>query len=294
MKRIFLIAFLLLFAALPAQAQELPATESWTPPDLNGLTASSPIELRVLAFAQQEVGYVAPENAPNKYAYWFDGSNNPWCSEFVAWCARQCDKTWGTECLGTIYPRVGTTTGTAMCYIKDNRYVGARGTSFDGEKQWLIGASEYLGKYDFIPQPGDVMWLHIYDGADPMDHTAIVEGVSRDASGVIWVHVIEGNMDDSVRRHTYELKSKDIIAYGTATVRVHTRLEGDSRYGGVNELRKELLLLGYKASSDYTYRLSGRTFSALREFQRDHGLPQGAMTIETRAALDKALEELAP
>lgn len=288
MRRLFCLLLLVLCLFSAVHAEELCPTSAWTAPDLTGLTKDDPIALRVLAVAQQEVGYQAEKGYENKYSRWLDGTASPWCTEFVAWCVAQADE----SCLGTLYPRVGTATAASVFYIKNNRFIGANGCGFDGEKQWLLDADVYLTESPYVPQPGDIMWLYLYGGRDNPDHSTLVEGVSRDESGNIWVHVIEGNMDSCVRRHAYRRDDPSIFGFGTTETRVYTCIERYSRYGGINELRKELNALGYDAGQSTLYRFDGKAYSALRAFQQDAGLSvTGKMDIATRRALNQALGE---
>lgn len=291
--RIF-VCFLLLCLISCAFAEELSLcpTAEWLPPDLSSLTESDPLPLRILQIAQQEVGYTEDENGSTKYVKWFGSYNPAWCTEFVSWCADQADQKWNTKCLGDIYPNVGTATEAAVLYIKANRFIGADGRNFDGEQQWLIGEDDYLADNGYIPQPGDVMWLYLYGGRDNPDHSTIVEGVSIDENGEILVHVIEGNIDPFVRRATYALSDPAIFGFGTTEMRAYTQLEKYSRYGGVNELRLDLASLGYRTGGS-TYRLEGQLLTALKQFQKDHNLSvNGKVNIETRSALNAALEEV--
>jgi len=290
----FLFFFLLtgiLFSFAHAQEPSLCSTADWTPPDLSALTESDPLPLRLLQIAQQEVGYTQDEEGGTKYVDWFGSYNPAWCTEFVSWCAHQADLKWNTQFLGDIYPFVGTATESAVLYVKANRFIGADGCNFDGEPQWLIGADDYLGDNGYIPQPGDIMWLYLYGYRDNPDHSTIVEGVSVDESGIIWVHVIEGNIDPYVRRHAYALDDPQIFGFGTTETRAYTLLAQYSRYGGVNALRLDLLSLGYDAGGS-TYRLDGKLLSAIKAFQADHGLPEnGRVDIRTRIVLDELLSE---
>ena len=291
MRRFFCLLTLFVMTLCCAQATSLCATEEWTAPDLSALTAEDPIRLRVLAIAQQEVGYQAGADYENKYSRWMLGMVSPWCTEFVAWCVDQADKKWDTHYLGDLYPRADTATAAAVIHIKDDRFIGANGLNFDGEKQWLIGSDVYLTESPYIPLAGDIMWLYMYGGRDNPDHSTLVEGVSQDSEGVIWVHVIEGNMEDSVRRHAYRLDDPAIFGFGTTETRAYTCIEKYSRYGNIGALVKDLKALGYNTGS-VGYRFEGKAYTALRTFQQDAGLPvTGEADIATRNALNKALGE---
>lgn len=285
-----ILCCILLCPTACAQQAALCATDQWTPPDLSALSEDAPIQLRVLKIAQQEVGYTQDKNGETKYVDWLGSTSLAWCTEFVSWCVDQADQQWGTSYLGTIYPRVGTATESALYFIKNDRYIGANGCNFDGEPQWLIGENDYLAVGGYIPSAGDIIWFYLYGGADMPDHTAIVEGVSMDDSGDIWVHVIEGNIDPFVRRYAYRLSDPTIIGYGTTETLAYTLLARNSRYGGLKALRQDLASLGYQAGGN-TYRMESALVSAVKQFQADHGIAvTGTVNIETRNALNIALE----
>ena len=288
-----IVLCLLLMCLIPCACAEdlsLCPTDAWTPPDLSNLTAEDPIPLRMLRIAQQEVGYTEDANGLTKYVTWFGSANYAWCTEFFSWCVHQADLEWGTEYLGTLYPNTEFATSAGVFYHKYNRYIGADGKSFDGEKQWLKGEDDYLTRGGYIPEPGDAIFFYLYDKRDKPDHTGIVEGVSQDSEGRIWVHVIEGNIDPFVRRHAYEITDPDILGYGTIETKAYTLLAKYSRYGGLDVLFDELKSLGYKTGPKQHW-LESAMVSAIRAFQKDHNLPiTGKMDIETRNALNKALE----
>ena len=290
-----LAALLCILAVLPcaAIAENLTPSAQWSPPVLDQLTPDSPAQLRILAVAQGEVGYQAgPDNA-NKYSKWFDGSNSPWCTEFYSWCTYMADMQWGTSLSGDRFPCKGTVTECRWGFVDRNLYIGADGLNYEGERQWLMGSDHYLGAHEYVPQPGDVMWVYIYGGSLRPDHTTIVEGVSQDSDGAVQIHVIEGNVNDQVQRAVYSLDDDRIVGFGTPETRAYTELTLDSRFGGVNILREELRALGYGAKPTYTQRLDTQTRDALRAFQKDWGLEAtGRQDIPTRQALDAALGNL--
>lgn len=295
MKFLRILSCLLLFCLIPCACAEelsLTPTAEWAPPDLSALTAEDPIPLRLLKVAQQEVGYAEDENGLTKYVSWFGSANYAWCTEFFSWCVDQADQEWGTDYLGTLYPNVEFATSAGVFYHNNNRYIGADGKSFDGEKQWLIGAADYLTRGGYIPEPGDVILFYLYGNRDKPDHTGIVEGVSQDAEGKIWVHVIEGNIDPFVRRHAYEITDPKILGYGTIETKAYTLLAKYSRYGGLSQLFDELQSLGYKTGPKQHW-LENDMVNAIRAFQKDHNIPvNGKVDIETRNALNAALEAL--
>ncbi|MDR1066025.1 MAG: CHAP domain-containing protein [Clostridiales bacterium] len=75
-------------------------------------------------------------------------------------------------------------------------------TWFKSRDQWINGGCN--------PQPGDIIFFNWHDGGRTDDHVGIVEYV-KDG----YVHTIEGNSDDCVRRRSYPLKSNNIMGYGT-------------------------------------------------------------------------------
>lgn len=137
----------------------------------------------------------------------------------------QVDERYGTSLLRTTYPYYNSPKNGAPFFILRGRFVSSNGTLLTGtgSKQWWAETGEYLQKDEYIPYPGDYMWLYIPGfNKNKTSHVALVEGVSRDVSGAVTIHVIEGNMPDRVQRATYSINDKQIYGFGTPVKRIET------------------------------------------------------------------------
>jgi cell wall-associated NlpC family hydrolase len=132
----------------------------------------------LIEIADMQVGNVGGE----VYWRWYGFSDRvPWCAIFVSWVAEQA----GLIDAGII-PRF------ASC---------AAGI------QWFRDRGQWFGS-DYTPRPGDLIFFD-WEPDGVADHVGIVERVEGD-----YVHAIEGNTSDSVRRRTYRLDSNRIFGYG--------------------------------------------------------------------------------
>lgn len=104
-----------------------------------------------------------------------------WCACFVSWCAGQC---------GYIDKGLFINTG----------YPPGQVDFFRNEGHWMDGSG--------TPSPGMIIFFDWYH-ADFADHVGIVEYVEDG-----YVHTIEGNSGDSVRRGTWQLGDSQIQGYG--------------------------------------------------------------------------------
>ena len=104
-----------------------------------------------------------------------------WCACFVSWCAGQC---------GYIDKGLFINTG----------YPPGQVEFFRNEKHWMDGSG--------TPSPGMIIFFDWYN-ADFADHVGIVEYVEDG-----YVHTIEGNSGDAVRRGTWVVGDSRIQGYG--------------------------------------------------------------------------------
>ena len=115
-----------------------------------------------------------------------------WCAAFVNWCLRQAgvDK----ELTGGMY---------VSCNSWRNWFIN------EGAK---FGASYHNRTDDYIPQPGDLIFYKSLTATHSRatDHIGIV---LKSENGK--VYAIEGNGDNRVGLHEYELDNKYIVGYGT-------------------------------------------------------------------------------
>lgn len=293
-RTLILLMLLCLFVGnAAAEERDIVSAAEWTPPDLSGLSASSPPELLVLKIAQEEMGYVeGPLPDESKYGEWFANGRVAWCAEFITWCVDQADQRYGTRLMRSVYPFYGGSKDGAPFFIEKGRFISDDGKLPTREKQWLIGSGSYLKANEYIPYPGDYIWFFYYSRRQGTDHVALVEGVSRNDQGKIQIHVIEGNNPDRVQRAVYSLEDKGIYGFGTPVKRAHTNLRLYNQNDDVKALQQDMIALGYyqpeeKREGYFTPALK----DAVRRFQKDAGITvSGIVDIQTRGAMEQALQ----
>lgn len=146
---------------------------------------------KFLQIAEAEVGYHEGENNYNKFAAQLDPlnitygakQNQPWCGEFVLWCAV---KAFGVE-KGLRLLRSPRPTGIPLC-SEGARYFREAGQ---------------LGK---SPERGDIVFFN-YSGG--INHTGIVASTYNGA-----INTVEGNCGDAVKRCVYSAHGGNISGYG--------------------------------------------------------------------------------
>ena len=270
----------------------LAPTETWEPPviDVDAVKDTEPWML-VIKIAQEELGYTeGPKNDESKYGEWYAGRRVAWCAEFLSWCVNEADTRYGTNMLRNNYPMYGKSKEGAPWFVDRGRFVtdDAR-VPITHEKQWLIGADHYLENNEYIPFPGDYIWIAWYSPEQGTDHVAIVEDVTRDADGEIQVHVLEGNNPDKVQRITYALSYKLIYGYGTPVRRAYTDVGLYDTCDDIFVLQSFLMRKGYmKSSKKYRNSADQIVIHALNSYQRDMKLKTcNQMDIETRAVMEQ-------
>ena len=138
----------------------------------------------IIGVAKTQVGYLEGSNNNNKYGSYFGSNNVSWCAYFIVWCARQAN----------IDSSVIKTTGWA-----------------DADD---LGVS-YKSRGSYTPNSGDIIIFDYapYSTKTPAssygDHVGLVEYVENG-----YVHTIEGNSNDQVRRGSYSLSYSEIKGYG--------------------------------------------------------------------------------
>lgn len=116
------------------------------------------------------------------YWRWYGFSSRvPWCAIFVSWVADQA----GYLDAGII-PRFASTSAGV---------------------QWFKARGQWQER-GYTPAPGDLIFFD-WQSDGIVDHVGIVERVEGN-----YVHTIEGNSSDSVRRRSYRLDSIRIFGYG--------------------------------------------------------------------------------
>ena len=291
MKRILML-MLCLMLVHPACAEETdyPLTSEWEPPVITEDCIETEPWLLVLKIAQEEIGYVeGPLNNQSKYGEWFCQRRVAWCAEFLTWCVNEADTRYGTELLRNVYPWYGTSKEGAPWFMARGRFVSDTGIVPGGrEKQWLIGADQYMQEHEYIPSPGDYLWIFYYSTKQGPDHVAIVEGVSRDENGELQIHVIEGNNPDRVQRAVYPHNYKLIYGYGTPDRHAYTNISLYDRGDDVQVLEDILVADGImKPRTQYKDQMDKKLRDALKTYQRKHGLTvTGTWDLETRTYME--------
>lgn len=245
---------------------------------------------KLLAVAANEVGYEEGKRGYSKYGEWAGDPYTQWCAEFLCWCVDQVDQQHGTQLLKKVYPLYsGTNTGRDW-FVKEGRYLVRNGHLENWGYQWFKGETEYMERYQYIPQPGDWMFFTWTSGTDT-DHVAMVEYCTRDKKGKVFVHVIEGNNPKGVARNVYPLENMQVLGYGT----VHDVCDWTMRYGNIGKkvvkLQEDLIYLGYlNGSADGQF--GARTADAVRKMQKTMSGKKvnGIADIVTQRAIEEAVE----
>jgi len=132
----------------------------------------------LIEIAESQIGNIGGEIYWRWYGF---GERVPWCAIFVTWVAHQA----GYIESGALPHFASVAVG--IQWFRNN------GLWFDSS---------------YIPSPGDYIFFD-WESDGISDHVGIVERVEGD-----YVHTIEGNSSDSVRRRTYRLDSVRIVGYG--------------------------------------------------------------------------------
>ncbi|MBQ8081252.1 MAG: CHAP domain-containing protein [Clostridia bacterium] len=286
--RPLVVALLLLLLACPSLADErvFVPTEDWVPPVIDESVKDTEPWLLVLKIAQEEIGYTeGPLKDQSKYGEWYAGKRVAWCAEFLTWCVNEADTRYGTQMLRSIYPMYGKSKEGAPWFVARGRFV----TDDDRipvthEKQWLVGDDHYLENNEYIPYPGDYLWISYYSPEKGTDHVAIVEGVSVDPDGELQVHVIEGNNPDKVQRNMYAVSYKLIYGYGTPVRRANTDVGLYDTCDDIFVYQSFLRRKGYLTEKgQYAKQISRKMVEAMRRYQKDNGLrTSGMLDLATR------------
>lgn len=285
-----LLVSLLLCLPVSAEEADYPLTPEWQPPVITEDCIDTEPWLLVLKVAQEEIGYVeGPLSNQSKYGTWFSNRRSAWCAEFLTWCVNEADTRYGTQMLRNLYPWYGASKEGAPWFMERGRFVSDTGIVPGGrEKQWMIGADEYMQAHEYIPSPGDYLWIYYYSTAKGTDHVAIVEGVSRDENGQLQVHVIEGNNPDRVQRAIYPHNYKLIYGYGTPVRHAYTNVALYDRGDDIQVLEDILVADGVmKPRSQYKDQMDKKLKEGLKSYQRKHKLKvTGVWDLETRTYME--------
>ena len=280
LSRRFACAVLALLLLLPACAlsEEEAVEPAWPVPDY---------VRRLIQVASEEVGY-REVRGRSKYGEWAGDPAAQWCAEFLCWCVDQVDLRWGTKLLRNVYPFYTSSNTGLRWFLRAGRYVSRKGKVEGWGYQWLKGADRFIRSGDYIPQPGDWVFFNWGGGTDT-EHVALVEYCARSSrTGLVTVHVIEGNKPDSVARGVYGLDDPSIIGYGT----VHDVAEITMTFGNegvkVTQLQEKLAYLGFMDPALATGHYGDGTVDAVRAYQQNRGLrATGIANMATQLALDE-------
>ena len=246
---LLLLATLALGLCAPALAEErvLVPDSEWEPPDLTVVSLDRP-ELLLLHVAQGELGYVEEHSGYTKYGDWFGTPYCEWCAEFITWCVNEVDARYDTSLMDDLYPYYGSPKQGAPFFIRHGRFVSSNGKlpTASHSLQWWPETGEYLKTNEYIPYPGDYMWLYTPGFANnETTHVALVEGVSLAEDGDVTIHVIEGNMPDRVQRAIYLLSDYRIYGFGTPVRRIETECKVTQHRDDAISAKTWLKAMGY-------------------------------------------------
>ncbi len=141
--------------------------------------------------AVSQLGSKPDGNGVTVYGKWYqdnvDGSDSfstaAWCAMFISWCASES----------------GISSSTVGYYAECSSW----------EKDFYIQNGLWYSPNGYTPARGDIIFFDNYNNDGVTDHNGIVESVT--SSDVI---VIEGNVDNEVKRCTYSLSDSKIHGYG--------------------------------------------------------------------------------
>ena len=247
---------------------------------------------RLLEVASEEVGYTEGEHGYTKYGEWAGDPYAQWCAEFLCWCVDQVDQRYGTSLLRNVYPLYsGSNTGRAW-FIDQGRYITRNGFLQGWGYQWLPEGDSYLKNGDYIPQPGDWMFLTWTSGTDT-DHVCMVEECTREEDGGVLIHVIEGNAPNTVQRNTYSLTDSRILGWGTVHDMADVYMGPGNKGEKVRQLQERLRYLGYLEDGGTEGTYGSGTQNAVRAFQQANGLRvTGRADMATQKLMRQQYEHL--
>ncbi|MEG1967586.1 MAG: CHAP domain-containing protein [Clostridia bacterium] len=249
---------------------------------------------RILNVARGELGYTEQANNLTKYGEWAGDPNAAWCAEFVCWCVDQADQLYGTDLLGTLYPKYsGQNTGRDW-FIKRGRFVYRKGFCPGWGYQWLRNSKQLMKKNDYIPRSGDWVFFSYNEKGDT-EHVAMIEYCAVDKSGNVIMHVIEGNNPSKVQRNSYFLNSSQVLGFGVCENVAGTTMRSGNRGDAVLWLQQSLGTLGLLEERHMTGAFGGNTRRAVIRFQSEYMENKsgtGLADRETQQALAAELEAL--
>ena len=299
-------ALLLLFTAAAAEETAAPvvAEETYfaTPDAADDLLddqqvieqGALPENIRLLLeTAAQEIGYTEESDGYTKYGAWTGDPYSQWCAEFICWSIHMTDHLYDYSMLNNIYPYyTGQNTGRDW-FVSRGRFVYRRGYQPGWGWQWLKDADGMMQPGDYIPRPGDLVYFSYNEQGDTV-HVALVEFCTRDESGKVHLHVIEGNNPSSVQRSVYALDNPQVQGFGCWADVVDTTIQYGNTGDKVLALQKDLGRLGYLAERHFTATFASNTRNAVATFQQNMPgkAPTGIADRETQLAIQYEIEKL--
>jgi hypothetical protein len=134
---------------------------------------------KVIAEAAKHLGYREHGNNGNMFSAYFHRPAEPWCADFVSYCATKAGYKLNVP-------------------------------SAQGIKDSMAAHHQWKGRAN--PKAGDVVVFN-WDGGRA-DHTGFVEKVFK-RGGKTYIQTIEGNASNMVKRNTYLANDRRIVGYGT-------------------------------------------------------------------------------
>ena len=233
----------------------------------------------LVSVAVGELGYSATRGGYTKYGEWGGKAYGEYCSEFVSWCANRADELYGTSMLGADYPLQTSCDEGARWFAERGRYITSNGGLRGEQGQFWLSDGVMVADRPYVPQPGDLIYIEWYR-YNRLDHVGIVEFVTNDPDGTVWVHTIEGNnhvleeSPTSVRRFSYRLDDASIRGYGVMQEGLtgYTLARGNES-PAVTYLQKTMKLLGYY-DGEPVGKFGKATETAVLAYQKAKGLEQ--------------------
>lgn len=298
--RMLAILLCLLMAALPALAEESAADMVYATSDVADTELESidtgevpDFVAQLIAIAEKEIGYEEGPDNLTKYGEWSGDKHAAWCAEFVCWCVNQVDEQSGSSLLRSVYPKWSGQNVGRDWFLDRGRFAYRKGNVPGWGSQWLKDADHSLEKNEYIPRPGDLMFFS-YNEAGDTEHVALVEYCSRDQSGEVIVHVIEGNNPSKVQRNRYRLSSSQVLGFGLCQDLVDTTMRSGNQGDKVLKLQQALNRIGLLEERHLTGGYGGNTKRAVMDFQTGYMVdktPTGIADRETQQAIEQVLTD---
>ncbi|HRX09156.1 MAG TPA: peptidoglycan-binding protein [Candidatus Limiplasma sp.] len=248
---------------------------------------------KLLDTAIGELGYTELSDGYSKYGAWTGDPYSEWCAEFVCWCVNMTDQLYGYKLLKTVYPYyTGQNTGRDW-FVARGRFVFRRAYSPGWGWQWLKDADGMMETNDYIPLPGDLVFFSYNSSGDTV-HVALVEYCAYGPDGSVWIHVIEGNNPQSVKRSVYALDNSQVLGFGCWLDVVDTTIQFGNTGDKVLKLQQNLGKLGYLNERHFTSTYLSNTRDAVSKFQRTvMGVtPTGIADRDTQLAIQREVDRM--